>query len=312
MTDQKEMLCIGDAPGYSEVIFEPLGKALIHVSIPAPCPSSTAGPALSSTVELLEQVLHYCTAMDLVRWQSVSPQWHVVINSTKSLQQKLFRTLPDGPMLILGWTAKPLSWRQENQEPTIIEDNTGAKIATEGTGNAPLPAAIVRLHPWLSHVGKNGLCFALDPRALLSLRSGLGHDMFVTMPPSATVKLRYSAATAGKKKAATVERYVYSAAGVTLGDLSRQLECDIQRQEAVEVNGFASRNEKKFAEFVQRLGQRAERISRMTAELEDNPELFTIRGEAKACVFKDDMWVVQGYRNVVKVASCETKDSSVR
>ncbi|KAK3651285.1 hypothetical protein LTR56_005742 [Elasticomyces elasticus] len=288
MTDQKEMLCIGDAPGGSEVIFESLSKALGELSIPAPCPS-TAGPVISATVELLEQVLQHCPAMDLVKWQSVSPQWHVVINNTKSLQQKLFRTLPNRPMLILDMTTRPMSWYEWRQKPTIMEDRTGAKIVTEGTGTNR-PVAVVHLHPWLSHIPQYSLCiyFSVEPKAMLSLRSGLGQHMFVTMPPAATVKLRYSAAIAGKKKAATVERYVCNAAGVTLGDLSRQLECDIQRQKAVEVNGFASRNEKKFAEFVQRLGQRAERISRMAAELKDNPGLFTIRGEAKACVFLKD------------------------
>ncbi|KAK5701386.1 hypothetical protein LTR17_022622 [Elasticomyces elasticus] len=239
-----------------------------------------AGTVVSGTVELLEGILQNCCALDLVKWRAVSHQWCTVIMDTKSLQMNLFRAVPTRSTIVPRLDSNPY--------PSIIGDESATIVITEGIGEDQI---IANLNPWLSPVPRRGSSslsrsFKFHISVLLGLRPGMWQEIFITMPPTTTVRVQFTMTTGRKGKRSNHCPTVRNPDGVTLLDLRKRMEVELRRQieaDVVQIQQEASmgRYDREFQKWMRPWKVDA---AELLAMFEKQLQIFNLTGEVQGCV----------------------------
>ncbi|KAK5680302.1 hypothetical protein LTS10_007229 [Elasticomyces elasticus] len=239
-----------------------------------------AGTVVSGTVELLDGILQNCCALDLVKWRAVSHQWCTVIMDTKSLQMNLFRAVPIRSTLVPRLDLNP--------HPSIIGDESATIVITAGIGEDQI---IANLNPWLSSVPRRGSSsltrsYTFHINALLGLRPGMWQEMFVTMPPTKTVRIQFIMDTGKKGRRSNHCLTVRNPDGVTLLYLRQRMEVELRRQieaDVVQIQQEASmgRYDREFQKWMRPWKVDAAELRAMFVK---QLQIFNLTGEVQGCV----------------------------
>ncbi|KAK5716810.1 hypothetical protein LTR17_016335 [Elasticomyces elasticus] len=142
---------------------------------------------------------------------------------TKSLQINMFRAVPIQSILMLKLDPSPHN---------VVGDKSATIVFTEGMGEDQI---IANLNPWLYSIPRSessslSRSFTFHINVLLGLRPGMWQEMFITMPPTNTVRVPFNMTTGKKGRRSNHCQTVRNPDGVTLLDLRQRIEVELRRQ----------------------------------------------------------------------------------